>query len=29
MSGFFSKVTWEGVITGVAGMFVLGWVLRR
>lgn len=29
MSGFFQKVTWQGIVTGVAGMFLLGWVLRN
>ena len=29
MSGFFKKVTWQGVLVGAGGIILLGMVLRR
>jgi len=29
MKGFFGKVTWQGVVTGVVGLWLLGAVAKR
>jgi hypothetical protein len=29
MSGFFSKITWQGVVAGAGGLILLGAIVRR